>query len=367
MPRVLACLGILVCLLAAAGTADAKTKWLCKPGAKPDPCVGDLTASVIDTNGNVLRTERTRVAKAPRVDCFYVYPTVSSQTTTNANLNVDPEETAIAEIEAQRFSQDCRVWAPMYREFTVPALLAGHVTARAQAIAYAGVRDAWHKYLRKYNHGRGVILVGHSQGTGFLRQLATAEIDKKLAERRLLVSALLIGGNVTVPKGKGIGGDFQHIPACRRSTQTGCVVAYSMFNATPPTDAFFGRVVGSKAKTDEILCTNPAALGGGSAVLRSYGFDQPFPGLLGIAVNEFTGPLPQLATPWLIPPGRHTAHCSSAGGAHVLMLTPSDGARVFTPAPDPRWGWHLGDMNLALGDLTSLARTQAAAWLKHNG
>ena len=99
MPRVLACLGILVCLLAAAGTADAKTKWLCKPGAKPNPCVGDLTASVIDANGAVVRTERTPVAKAPRVDCFYVYPTVSSQTTTNANLNVDPEETAIAEIE----------------------------------------------------------------------------------------------------------------------------------------------------------------------------------------------------------------------------------------------------------------------------
>ena len=54
-----------------------------------------------------------------RVDCFYVYPTVSGQKTGNANLNIDPEERSIALFQAARFSQACRVFAPMYRQLTL--------------------------------------------------------------------------------------------------------------------------------------------------------------------------------------------------------------------------------------------------------
>jgi Protein of unknown function (DUF3089) len=42
---------------------------------------------------------------------------------------------------------------------------------------------------------------------------------------------------VTVPVGKTVGGDFANIPACQTATQTGCVVAYSSFDATPPAGA----------------------------------------------------------------------------------------------------------------------------------
>ncbi len=49
--------------------------------------------------------EHAKPAKKPPIDCFYVYPTVSSQFTMNANLEIGPEEKQIAIDQASRFSQ----------------------------------------------------------------------------------------------------------------------------------------------------------------------------------------------------------------------------------------------------------------------
>ena len=37
-------------------------------------------------------------ASRPAIDCFYVYPLVSLQTTPDTTLRIDPQETAIAEL-----------------------------------------------------------------------------------------------------------------------------------------------------------------------------------------------------------------------------------------------------------------------------
>jgi hypothetical protein len=88
--------------------AAAKTKWLCRPGLKNNPCVSDLTATVLRTDGSSTIERRKNAKRAP-IDCFYVYPTVSDQQTTNANLRIDPEIRATALYQAARFSQVCRV------------------------------------------------------------------------------------------------------------------------------------------------------------------------------------------------------------------------------------------------------------------
>jgi hypothetical protein len=347
-------------VLALAGPASAKTTWLCRPDRVPSPCSSSLTAGAVNAAGRVTRVEHTSVDRDRGIDCFYLYPTVSGQSTLNATLRIDPEQRAIARFQASRFSQHCRVWAPMYRQLTLAGIFdPSKITAKARAVAYDSAVAGWRDYLAHHNHGRGFVLIGHSQGSFVLRTLIAREIDDRPAVRRRMVSALLLGGNVLVRSGSDLGGDFRHVPACRSASQLGCVVAYSMFNATPPADARFGR---SPTKGEQVLCTNPAALGGGTGTLRTYTPTTRFPGTLGIAVNDFIGELPKIPTPWLIPPGRYTAHCSRAGGASVLMVGAHAGARVAKPSPAPTWGLHLGDVNFALGNLVDLVGRQAAAY-----
>ena len=95
-----------------------------------------------------------RPATKSRFDCFYVYPTVSLQKAANANLKIQPPETATAVEQASRFSQVCRVWAPMYRQQTVAGLLDLTSYATTTGIAFRSLLSGWQNYLRYENHGR---------------------------------------------------------------------------------------------------------------------------------------------------------------------------------------------------------------------
>ena len=348
--------------LLAPGAASAKVVWLCKPGLKSNPCTPGLKTTYFTPKAKKLRVGKPKAAKPPKVDCFYVYPTVSDQQTPLATKHIDPEQRSIALYQAARYSQHCRVYAPMYRQGTLAGLLG---TAEGGPVdrdtPYKDVREAWRTYLRKYNKGRGVVLVSHSQGTFVLRRLVADEIDKKPKVRRKLVSAILLGGNVTVKKGKDAGGDFKHVRACRAKRQTGCVIAFSTFNEPAPEGAVFGRT-GTKGL--EVLCTNPAALGGGSAPITPISPSAPFaPGTTIAAAITITGvKLPTAPTPWVEIPNAYTAHCSTAGGADVLQIAPRKGAPVYRPSPDPTWGLHLVDANIALGNLVDLVKSQISAY-----
>src|SRR5439155_10145955 len=129
-------------LVVLAAPAGASTTWLCKPGASPDPCFGSLQTTVIDPSGQS-HVANPRNAKKPPIDCFYVYPTVSDDKTINSDLSIDPEETAIAQFQAARFSQRCRVFAPMYRQLTLQAIGGTALPPEAVPTAYSDVRTAW--------------------------------------------------------------------------------------------------------------------------------------------------------------------------------------------------------------------------------
>jgi hypothetical protein len=187
------------------------TVWLCRPGLPSDPCTADLTSTTYAASGRAT-VERASVARAAAVDCFYVYPTISGQPTINANLAIDLREREVAAAQASRFSQVCSVYAPVYRQLTLSALEHPARITRADAlIAYDSVLSSFRDYLAHYNHGRGVIVIGHSQGASMLIGLLRRQVDTDPAQRRLLVSAMLLGGNVTVPVGGTVGGSFQNI------------------------------------------------------------------------------------------------------------------------------------------------------------
>ena len=158
---------------------------------------------------------------------------------TNADLDVQPAERAAAVVQASRFSQQCTVWAPMYRQVTVAGL--GHAGRTALVIAYTSLLSAWKDYLAHDNDGRPIIFIGHSQGSAILIKLLQTQVDPSPSLRRRMVSAILLGGNVQVPTGRLVGGTFRHIPACAAAAQTRCVIAYSSFGSPPPTDSLFGR------------------------------------------------------------------------------------------------------------------------------
>jgi hypothetical protein len=353
------------CALLADSAAAAEPVWLCKPGIPDNPCEPSLTTTLISPSGETLDVRHEHVKENPKIDCFYIYPTVSFQKTANSNLEIDPEERAMALDQAARYSRECRVFAPMYRQVTVAALF-GQAPGASFELAYSDVLNAWNTYLQMYNDGRGVVLIGHSQGAFMLTRLVREQIDPNPSERSRLVSALLLGeptplGAITVPQGKDVGGTFQHIPACRSDEQVGCVVAFSTFDGPVPPDAIFGRTA---APGMQVLCTNPAVLGGGSAPLKTIFPAETFAGTA-ISLAGLVGlQLPSVSTPWIEADGAYSGECSSADNANVLQITPASGAPHLTPFFNADWGLHLIDANIALGDLVDLVHSQAKAY-KH--
>jgi hypothetical protein len=359
-------------LLALAGAAlvvptssPAKTKWLCKPGLKHNACKVGLRTTVYSPTGKKLRVTTPKAAKPKSIDCFYVYPTVSDQKRGNATRHIDPEERSIALYQTARYGQLCHVYAPMYRQLTLAGISGG--ATGSTKLAYGDVKRAWLTYLHRYNHGRGVVIIGHSQGSFMLRTLLSKVIDKHRAQRRKVVSAILLGGNVLVKKGKDAGGDFKHIRACRSKTQIGCVIAFSTYDQTPPANSLFGRTA---EKDEQVLCTNPAALGGGAAKLDPISPSAPFAQgtQISIGISLLHLPLPHPAnSTWVSIPHSYRGRCSTAGGASVLRIRSLGGAPTPDPSPTATWGLHLLDANIALGNLISDVRAETRAYEQRYG
>ena len=355
---------------AASGPLDRwGTVWLCRPGLAVNPCASPLTTTVVPGRG-ATRVERAVRARKPAGDCFYVYPTISGQSTINADRTIGFREQEIAIAQASRFSQVCRVFAPVYRQITLSAL--GHparITVAHALIAYDSVLSAFRDYLAHYNDGRGVVFIGHSQGAAILIRLLRQEVDRAPQVRRRLVSALLLGGNLTVRKGSRVGGDFLHIPACSSSRETGCVVAYSSFTAKPPENSRFGRTTSDagvrllaphrRSPDIEVLCVNPAALAGGTGVLDPY-----LPSLVLAFLRSSSAAA--VTTPWVSFPGEYSARCESSGNATWLQVTRvgagGDRRPLLAQLQDPALGLHVLDVSIALGNLVRLVRDEAAAY-----
>ena len=118
--------------------------------------------------------------------------------------------------------------------------------------------------------------------------------------------------------------------------------------------------------TGDVLCTNPAALGGGSALLTSVFPTQPFaPGTtIGLATTLVGQPTPSGATtPWFQAQA-YTGACDSSNGAHVLQIAPVPGAPTLHPIPDDTWGLHLVDVNMTMGNLLDIVQEETKTYTK---
>jgi Protein of unknown function (DUF3089) len=361
--------------LGIAWSASAATKWLCAPGVARDPCRPSLSTTLYKGWGEHAGRVTPRRARDRGVACFYVYPTVSNQPGRLATKRVDPEIRSIALYQAARFSQVCRVYAPVYRQATVAALQSGTTTRGDYLTAYRDVERAFDAFLRRIGRDRGFVLIGHSQGSFHLQRLIRRRIDDRPTLRRRLVSAVLLGGDVTVRRGSDRGGVFRRVPTCERPRQLACVLAFSVFNETPPDSSLFGRGATPIASRHlglpegrrlETACTNPAALGSDRSVpLTSVVPTEPFaPGtLIGAGISLLGLQWPAAPTTFVQSDGAFTGRCSRAGGAHVLRVASAPGTPVPKSSPTPEWGLHLVDGNLAQGDLVRVLRRQIRTYL----
>lgn len=342
----------------------SNTVWLCLPGRKGNPCEATLTTTVIDAAG--ARSVKTLApAPDPPIDCFYVYPTTSRQQTSNADLSIDPELVTIATWQAAPFSAVCKVYAPVYPQLTIPALESRAVTLDHMMTAYAGVSLAFADYLANYNHGRGIVLIGHSQGAMHLVSLLQDQFDTRPEVRKLLVSALLLGGSATTAPGKTTGGDFLDIPTCESTTQTGCVVGYSSFAGTPPETALFGREESAVAMLrppqpgEQIMCVNPTAIGGAGV------FRAPLIAASDLPRLTADPPRPLPTTTFVTYPNAYAATCKTSGTAawlEVTRLPSAKSAPALHGTEGPDWGLHDFDLSLPLGNLVDLVAAQSAAY-----
>ena len=366
---------IAVALLAAPAAAQtAKTQvqpaavnygldrnWLCLPG-RSDVCSTPLGTTALNPNGYG-STGQSNVAKDAPVDCFYVYPTVSTDRGLNSDLAVDNAEKLATQTQFTRFASVCRTYAPIYRQMTLAAVAAYSAGANvdsAAAMAYGDVLAAWRNYISTRNNGRPFVLIGHSQGSLMLQMLIAREIETNSAIASRMKLAIIPGFNVLVPTGKLVGGTFKKTPLCSREGETGCVISWTSFREknVPPQGAIFGY---SDKPGFTVGCVNPARPGAKDWVpLDSYWYSRsslPVPG--GPIAWSSEGPPP---TPFVRTEGLVSAKCVNEGQRGYLSIrtnhkpgekwTNRVGGEVgimnmFLPG----WGMHLSDIYEAQGDL----------------
>src|SRR5207247_11108384 len=112
-----------------------------------DECNVDMTKTIIKADGK-LSPEKWKADPNAPIDCFYVYPTVSTDATPSSDMTADPAELNVIKQQFARFASKCRPYAPIYRQVTLAGLrrLLGSSgsAALARGIQYDDVRAAFH-------------------------------------------------------------------------------------------------------------------------------------------------------------------------------------------------------------------------------
>lgn len=396
------------------GTAPlAAPVWLCKPGLPgnlcgqdaagnpagpvhyPDGAAVDIDTTQVAADGSTRVVALPRVANPP-VDCFYVYPTIDIVANPPLQIGSLPpaprdEELAVMLAQAGQLSGQCRMFAPVYRQDTLLALGVSLLLGNGgfHGPGFADVQQAFTDYWTHDNvdpatgKRRGIVFVGHSQGSAALSTLMQNLVDGRPEVQRQLVSAVLLGGGVQVPVqgAPGPGSTFQHIPACTRPTPaapvpTGCVVAFSSYMATAGSAPAANGLARNTAPGQRTLCTNPAALLTGTDPGASGPLQTAMPTrtlVRGNALNPnghlavplFGLSLTTYPTGFAGYSGLLRGHCAFTGDAttNQSWFQVDNGTALFPASTSTAAiGLHVADYSVAFGDLSRLVAAQAAAW-----
>ena len=353
----------------------AAANWVCRPD-KLDACHSDLTTAILRPDGSVVREHFER-SKRPDVDCFYIYPTVSELQTLTATPGVTEAERRAVRQQVERLASVCKLFVPFYRQGTTAAMKPGAARRTREEVEAAGklaeadTLAAWDEYVRRFNRGRGVVLIGHSQGAAMIKTIIRRRIEGQ-PMRRQLVSAIIPGSFYAVRSDRSAGGTFQSLEPCRDADQFGCVIAFNAYRAEQPLPA--DRVMSFPG--EEAICTNPAALDGRRAELKPYlsAKGETIIPMLTAQQPPWTDPTTTIREPFVALPGLLWAECKSDQHGVYLAVTvsrsPGDvrtgafvGDWLVEGMREPTMGLHLIDLNLVAGNLQEVLQRQASAYL----
>jgi len=163
------------------------------------------------------------------IDVFYVYPTLllsKKDKRWNVSIEDSIQKNKVLSIavrfQASAWGSSGNLYVPYYRQAHIRAynnLENGGKTALL--MAYSDVKEAFEYYLKHYNHGRGIILASHSQGSTHVSYLLRDFFDGKPLQKQL-VAAYIPG--VGVDKNQ-----FKTIPFMEHPDQTGGFVSWNTF------------------------------------------------------------------------------------------------------------------------------------------
>ena len=361
----LALAALAACCLAAAGVASARTVWLCKPGQRPDPCSVSLATTVFSPTLHKLRVIHPARDAKPAIDCFYVYPTVTDQKTPQRRPATSTPRSARSRSTRRRATRsDCRVFAPMYRQVTLHGATRQRASSprqrddRRTATCVAAWRDVPAQVqprprLRADRPLAGLVraAAAHRQGDRCQARRAQAARVGDPARRQRDRSARQ-GRRRRLPAHPGVPlGDparLRHrLLDLRRSRRrpTACSGArrHGPRRCSAPTRP---RSAAAPPRSTRLP---DRAVRAGHAHRRRH---QPA-----------RRPAAAASTPWVSSRPAPTARAARRPAAPVCCRSPPcDGAPTPTPVPDPTWGLHLVDANIALGNLISVVHTEANAY-----
>ncbi len=162
-----------------------------------------------------------------QADIFYVYPTLLLDTK-DVRWNTPIDDTLqngyVVELAVKNqvspFATSGKIYVPYYRQAHIRSYnMYASGGKEAFEIAYSDVKNAFETYLKKYNKGRPMIIVSHSQGTTHVRRLLKEYFDNKSLQQQLIAAYI---------PGMGIRKDeFKVLKAMTSPEETGGFVSWN--------------------------------------------------------------------------------------------------------------------------------------------
>ena len=222
------------------------------------------------------------------------------------------------------------------------------------------MKDAFLHYMGQYNHGRKVVLLGHSQGADMVVRLLQAvfEHDPVMMSGSSWPCRSEVRSRCR--KGKLVGGTFDDASRyARRPDELGCVVAFQ----SRPAAGMVGKPLFQPRPGNVTGCVNPAPAG----ALGIHRFSRTY-----LPVTKTTRPYLQgvddITTPFVMLRDFYTGACVEGldGYAYLAVAAgPRDGDTRASPIDltaarfNGSFGLHVADFQFAMGDLIDLVARKA--------